>query len=130
MRKGSFTDCYAKSVSVPVTLAEFIEAFYTTRLFKLERWLLAKVLSIPSSDEQALQLAQSKSKTLSAWQVELRSSQEVILAAWQTRSWLCVRQEAGANPCTTLLFGSAVVPVRLDGKFGLAFHLFGGFHRL
>lgn len=129
-QKLAFTDCYAISVSVPVTLPQFIEAFYTTRLFKLERWLLSKVLSIPSSDEQALMLAQSSSTEFSAWQVENRSSNEILLSAWQTRSWLCVKPEAGVVPSTTLYFGSAVISTRPDGKFGLAFHMFGGFHRL
>ena len=129
-RQGAFTDCYATTISMPVTLSEFIEAFYTTRLFRLERWLLAKALSIPSSDEQASQLARSDAQKFSAWQVELRSSHEILLAAWQTRSWLCVGQPSSATPSTILFFGSAVVPTRPDGKFGLAFHVFGGFHRL
>lgn len=129
-RKGAFTDCYAMSVSAPITLSEFIEAFYTTRLFKLERWLLTKTLNVPSTDEQVVQLSLSRAKQFSIWQVENRLGYEILLDAGQTRSWLCVRPQAGTTPSTTLLFGTAVVPVRPDGKFGLLFHMFGGFHRL
>jgi hypothetical protein len=129
-RSGAFTDCYALSVCAPVTLSEFVEAFYTTRLFKLERWLIATALHIPSSDEQALQLARSQSGQFSAWRVEHRSSDEILLRAGSTRSWLCVRPQSGARPATILLFGSAVLPTRPGGRFGLAFHMLGGFHRL
>ncbi|WP_462172004.1 hypothetical protein [Pseudoalteromonas xiamenensis] len=128
-QKRAFTDCYSMSVSIPVTLPQFIEAFYTTRLFKLERWLLAKALNIRSSDEQVSLLAQSSSTKFSAWQVESRSSSEILLAAWQTRSWLCVKPLDDTTLSTTLYFGSAVISTRPDGKFGLAFHMFGGFHR-
>ena len=41
--KGAFTDCYAASVPGSVSLSEFVLAFYTTPLFKVERWLLAKL---------------------------------------------------------------------------------------
>ena len=130
-RKGAFTDCYATSVPAAITLPEFVEAFYTTRLFKLERWLLAKALNIRSSDEQALQLAQSKSEQFSAWKVENRSNHEILLDAGQTRSWLSVSPRTSTAPSTTLLFGSAVVPMRPGGnKFSPAFHMLLGFHRL
>lgn len=129
-RRGAFTDCYATSVPAAITLPEFIEAFYTTRLFKLERWLLATALNVRSSDEQALELAQSKSEQFSAWKVESRSNHEILLNAAQTRSWLGVRPQTSTVPTTTLLFGSAVVPKRPGGKFSPAFHMLVGFHRL
>ena len=118
------------SVPIAVNLPEFIEAFYTTRLFKLERWLLATVLSIESSDAQAQQLANGSTSRFSAWNVENRSPSEILLDAGQTRSWLSVVQFKGRKSETTLLFGSAVVPMRPGGKFGLAFHALLGFHKL
>ncbi len=129
-RAGAFTDCYSMSVPIAATLPQFVEAFYTTRLFKLERWLLAKFLNIESSDAQAHQLAQGTGTEFSAWKVENRSSSEILLDAGQTRSWLSVVQVQGSQPETTLLFGSAVVPMRPGGKFGMAFHALLGFHRL
>jgi hypothetical protein len=129
-RMGAYTDCYVTSVAGSVTLAEFVFAFYTTPLFKVERWLLSKVLKIASTDPQASELADSRVQRFSAWKVEGRSAVEILLAAGQTRSWLSIQPQIGADLSTTLLFGSAVVPRRTDGKFGFAFHALGGFHRL
>ena len=39
--KGSYVDCYATDIAGPVTQAEFIEAFYTTPVFRLERLILS-----------------------------------------------------------------------------------------
>jgi hypothetical protein len=128
--KGAFTDCYAASVPGTVSMSEFTFAFYTTPLFKLERWLLARALRISSSDEQAFLLANAGAKRFSAWKVEHRSSTEILMDAGQTRSWLSVKPQAGLSTSTTLLFGSAVVPMRPGGKFGLAFHALLGFHRM
>jgi hypothetical protein len=65
----------------------------------------------------------------SVWTVERRSTSEILLRAWQTRSWLGVIP-GSKSASTTLLFGSAVVPARPGGRFGLAFHALHGFHRL
>jgi hypothetical protein len=128
-RRGAFTDCYAVQVDRAVGLPELIEAFYTTRLFKLERWLLARALKIHSTDLQARELANGSRSAFSAWKVEGRADKEILLDAGQTRSWLAVSPgPSGAG--TILLFGSAVVPMRPGGKFGLAFHALLGFHRL
>lgn len=129
-RKGAFTDCYATTVPGTVNLPELVFAFYTTPLFKVERWLLSKALRISSSDPQALQLAEAASDRFSAWAVEHRSDNEILLDAGQTRSWLSVRRHTPPDTSTTLLFGSVVVPMRQGGKFGPAFHLLLGFHRL
>ena len=128
--RGAFTDCYAMTVPFTVSLPEFVDAFYTTGLFKVERWLLARLLKIESSDEQAHQLAHGMSTRFSAWRVEDRSGSEILLDAGQTRSWLGVVPAEGHDARTTLLFGSAVVPMRPGGRFGLAFHALLGFHRL
>lgn len=129
-RQGAFTDCYETTLPCDVSLPALIEAFYTTRLFKLERWLLAQALRLKSTDEQAAALAGSRTDRFSAWKVEQRSATEILLDAGQTRSWLCVRPRDGASPATTLFFGSAVIPMRPDGGFGVAFHALLGFHQL
>ena len=55
--KGAYTDCYKTEISKPVTHAQYVSAFYTTFVFKLERLILKWALSKPSSDAQAIQLA-------------------------------------------------------------------------
>jgi hypothetical protein len=42
---GNYTDCYTTKVARPVSHAEYVEAFYTSALFKLERLLLARFVS-------------------------------------------------------------------------------------
>ncbi len=127
--RGAFTDCYAVEIDGVVTLSDLVQAFYTTPLFKLERWLLARLLGLRSSDLEAEQLAEGKATSFSAWRVENRSTDQILLDAGQTRSWLSVAVDDRSHK-TTLLFGSAVVPMRPGGKFGLAFHALLGFHRL
>jgi hypothetical protein len=130
--QGCFTDAYALVVPGPVTLADFIEAFYTSRLFKLERWLLARLLDKPSTDLQARQLAHGQTDTFSAWRVEQRTHSEILLQVGPTRSWLSVTTEPGtqATCCSRLLFGSAIAPTRPGGRKGWGFVALGGFHRL
>lgn len=129
-RAGAFTDCYEAAVPASVDLPLFIQAFYTTRLFKLERWLLAKVLHMASTDGQALDLAHARTHRFSAWKVECRSGDEILLDAGQTRSWLSARTLSISPPRSALSFGSAVVPRHPGGKFGWVFHVLLGFHRL
>jgi hypothetical protein len=128
-KAGAFTDCYALTVPGSITLPAFVEAFYTTRLFKLERWLLAKALKLHSTDAQAAQLARGEIGRFAAWKVEQRAPDQILLDAGQTRSWLSVQPEQGATPTTPLHFGSAVVPMRPGGQFSWAFHALLGFHR-
>lgn len=126
---GDYTDCYAVSVPRPTSLAEFMAAFYTTRIFKLERWLIARLLGLPSSEQDATRLAQGQAGRFSAWRVEARASNQALLAAGRTRSWLMVEPSATSAGATTLYFGSAVVR-RRRGGLGWTFTALLGFHRL
>ena len=134
--RGAYTDCYAVVLPRVVTQAEYVEAFYTTAVFKVERWLIAGFLSRPSTDAQARQLAQGGLSTFSAWSVEHQPPDQLVLAAGRTRSWLMA---ASANPgsdppSTKLYFGSAVVPRRGGGTghaaMGWQFRALLGFHKL
>lgn len=123
---GSYTDCYSVRVDRPVSLSEFMEAFYTTRIFKLERWLLASTLRLASTDDEAKLLARGEVEQFSAWQVETRQVEQVVLAAARTRSWLMV---APFDQCTTLFFGSAIVPHQ-NGGLGWQFTMLLSFHKV
>ncbi len=107
-REGVFTDCYTTVIDRSVTIEEFVEAFYCTPLFKIERIILAAAMSRPSTDVQAAAMASGDRERFSAWQVEGRAANEILLAdvSGATRSWLMVEPAAGY---TTLLFGSAVI---------------------
>ena len=130
--RGAFADAYMLSVPRAVTLAGFVEAFYTTRLFKIERALLA-LLGKPSSDAMARALARGEGERLAVWTVAARRPHELLMHedSGATRSWFKV--EAGEGGTTTLWFGSAVVPRRRgpggEARFSWVFHALLGFHR-
>ena len=131
-KRGAFADAYMLQFPRAVSLGEFVEAFYTTRLFKLERWLIART-GRPSSDADVRSLAAGDNRRMAAWTVEAREGDELLMHedSGATRSWF--KAEAGAAG-TTLWFGSAVVPRRpagADGKprLGRVFHALLGFHR-
>mgnify|MGYP000558907369 CR=1 FL=1 len=132
---GAYTDCFTTAISRTVTHAEFVEAFYTGRLFKLERWLLRVFLSRPSTDLQARQLAAGELNEFAAWRVEARAPDQVLMCdiGGLTRSWLMVAP-SDVPGHTRIYFGSAVVPAvnPVTGKssLGFGFTALLGFHKL
>lgn len=132
---GAYTDCFTTDIPRTVSHAEFVEAFYTGRLFKLERLLLRVLLSKPSTDLQARQLAAGELNEFAAWRVEARAEDQLLMCAidGRTRSWLMV-SAAEVPGGTRLYFGSAVVPSRnaSTGKseMGFVFKALLGFHKL
>ena len=131
---GAYVDCYLTEIFEPVSFPKFIFAFYTTLLFKLERLILKWVVSKPSTDSQAMQLADGKIEEFAAWRVENRSENEILMCDFRgrTRSWLMVVSISIASDTRTrLYFGSAVVPTR--GKSSLEFGfrtILLGFHQI
>ena len=128
---SGYTDCFVTTVPRTVTQASFVEAFYTTPLFKAERLVLAAVLARPSSDAQARAMAAGEGSAFGAWTVEDRSADQILLRDFlgSTRSWLMSASEAGAT-ATRLYFGTAMVP-RRDGRgLGAGFRALVPFHRL
>jgi hypothetical protein len=134
-RNGAYTDCYATEVSHSVSHAQYVEAFYTGSVFKLERLLLSWFASRPSTDAQARELAGGTLSTFSAWRVEARTADQLLMCdlSGRTRSWL-MAAPVHAKASTRLYFGSAVVPVRGQGSaaptLGFPFDTLLGFHRL
>jgi len=137
VEQGAFADCFYIDIPKEVTLAEFIKAFYTTALFKTERAILSVVTLKPASDAQAVELSAGRSKQYSAWVVEGRVADQIILAdiSGRTKSWLMV-QASDLDGCaaTRLYFGSVVVPKKVavgeKASKGLLFQLLGGFHKV
>ncbi len=135
--QGAYTDCYVMTVPRAVSQAQYVEAFYTTSVFKVERQILSLLASRPSTDLQARQLAQGEALHFAAWHVEGRTANQLLLCDFlgRTRSWLMsVQSEGQASVSTRLYFGSAVVPKSQSASgqpsFGLAFHALSGFHRV
>ena len=134
---GAYTDCYVAEITRPATQAEYIEAFYTTWVFKLERLLLAWFVSRPSTDLQASALAAGNQDSFAAWRVEGRTADQLLMCDFQgrTRSWLMsARVSDDSAVSTRLYFGSAVVPVTnpRSGRaaMGFAVRALIGFHKV
>jgi hypothetical protein len=130
---GAYTDCYWTKVPGQVSFPEFILAFYTTPLFKLERFLLKLFVTKPSTDIQARQLAEGICDTFAAWRVEARSANEILMCDFRgrTRSWLMLVPADKAGR-TQLYFGSAVIPNAKTGTLSLGFgyQALLGFHQI
>ena len=61
---GAYTDCYALDVAGAVSHAAYVEAFYTGRMFKIERFLLGLLLSKPSTDIRGQAAGDRKNRSL------------------------------------------------------------------
>ncbi|KAB7615889.1 hypothetical protein F9L33_03775 [Amylibacter sp. SFDW26] len=127
---GAYVDCFCVDVPKQVNLEDYITAFYTTPLFKLER-LLLKLASYPSTDRDVIALAANQSDRFAAWKLVERTQKQIFLNAGRTSSWLHVdKNEQGAR----LYFGSAVANTTnaKTGKteMGFLFSALLGFHIL
>lgn len=136
LHDGAYSDCYRTDVALAVSQAGYVEAFYTSWLFKLERWLLARLVARPSTDAQARQLSEGTLDRFAAWSVERQDGAQLLLCDFRgrTRSWLMAAPVPGEPARTRLYFGSAVVPL-LDPasgrrSMGWVFSALLGFHRL
>ena len=137
LREGTYTDCYVTEIRGSVSHVQYVLAFYTTRVFKLERLILKLAVSRPSTDAEAKQLATGSIDEFAAWYVEARSDNQLLMCDVQRRprSWLMVVPlESDSGMRTRLYFGSAVVPVKNSrtGKvtLGFVFRALLGFHRV
>lgn len=119
-QSGAYTDCYSTTTPSEISLDEFVTAFYTTWLFKVERFILRVLVDKPSSDNDVSSLLEGESDRFAAWSVEDRAENQLLMCDFrgQTRSWFMVAPGR-------IYFGSAVIPVQKN-----AFRLLLGFHRL
>lgn len=130
--KGAYTDDFCIDIAYPVALADYVKAFYTTPLFRMERLILAILVGRPSTDAQVSALASGATR-FAAWAVEGRANDQILLCDFlsYSRSWLMCVPGPDAKS-TRLYFGSAIVPRKVSaaGKasFDPGFHLLKGFH--
>jgi hypothetical protein len=133
---GGYTDCFVTPIARHVTHAEFVAAFYTTWLFKLERLFLTWTVDKDSSDLEACELARGERTSFAAWTVEARAENQLVMCDFlgKTRSWFMVTPEPGVAAGTRLLFGTAIVPItdRKTGERRLSagFRALLGFHKI
>ena len=133
---GAWLDSYCADLAHDVDLARFVEIFYTGALFRLERRLLQWFAACPSTDDEARRLARGAQRHFSAWQIEDRTVNQLLMAdvSGRTRSWLMVEARTAPAGGSRLYFGSAILPVvdRRTGRrdIGPGFRNLLGFHRI
>lgn len=133
-REGAYSDCYSTVIDGVVTLGNFVEAFYTTWLFKLERWILAVTVGKRSNDAEARWVAHGDADAFAAWTVEERAPNQLLMCDYVgvTRSWFMTSPEEGGR--TRLYFGTVVAPrsEQANGRrqIGRTYRLLMGFHKL
>ena len=129
-----YADCFSSDVGTAVTLEQFVYAFYTGFVFKLERLILKWLVSKPSTDEAASQVAAGTRNDFAAWGVEDRAENQLLMTDFrgQTRSWFMVEPVDGDH--TRLYFGSAVIARRQAGEHagepGLTFRVLLRMHKV
>jgi hypothetical protein len=127
-------DCFSVSVDRVVSLADFVFAFYTSPVFRVERLILSVVASAPSTDAQARAVADGSSQEFALWRVGERTETQLLMCDRyeKTRSWF--RVVPAGDRETVLQFGSAVAAGR-DRQAGAVsmsrgFRWLMGFHVL
>jgi hypothetical protein len=132
-RWGRYGDCFSVRVDRVVSLADFVFAFYTSPVFRIERWLLRAFVGAPSSDKGARALADGSAASFAAWYVADRTATQLLMCDRfeRTRSWFRVMALEGGG--TLLQFGSAVAAAARDTGAetpaqGRGFRLLLGFH--
>jgi hypothetical protein len=133
-RWGTYGDCFAVTVDRVVNLAEFVFAFYSSPVFRIERLMLRVLVGAPSSDSDARAVAGGSAGSFAVWYVGERTATQLLMCDRyeRTRSWFRVVPMSGGR--TLLQFGSAVaargVPTRSGSRGGGVFRLLLGFHVL
>ena len=105
-------DCFAVVVDRLTDLAEFVFAFYTSPVFRIERMILRLLAGASSTDSEAQRLADGSGTSFAIWRVGERTATQLLMCDRyeRTRSWFkVVRLDSGK---TLLQFGSAVASRR------------------
>jgi hypothetical protein len=130
-RWGHYGDCFSVTVDADVTLEGFVFAFYTSWVFKKERFIL-RLLGAPSSDTQARGVAQGTRTEFAVWRVGERNASQLLMCDRYefTRSWFRVEPLDGGQ--TRLQFGTGVaaMPAGNAGVLTMSrgFRLLSSFH--
>ena len=118
-RDDGHVDCFQVDVPGRIELGHYVEAFYTTWLFKAERTILT-LAGHSSTDAEAASLAGGQGTRFAAWAVEERDEFQLLMrdVMGRTRSWFKVARMTAKNSERTMLyFGSGVTAVA-TGKSG------------
>ena len=102
-------DCFCATVPASVPLSEFVFAFYTSPVFRIERGILAIILGARSTETQARAVADGSRDSFAVWRMGARTGTQLVMCDryGKTRSWFrVVPAETGG---TLLQFGSCLL---------------------
>jgi hypothetical protein len=105
-------DCFSVAVAQPVSLSDFVYAFYTSPVFRIERAILRILAGAPSTDAEARGVADGSGSSFAIWRAGERTTTQLLMCDRfeKTRSWFQVASMEGGE--TLLRFGSAVAASR------------------
>ena len=132
LEKG-YADSYRTEVNGYISLEDYVYNFYTSPLFKLERFILTWTVSKPSNDMDAQEIAKGNTEKFAAWTVENRNENELLMCDFthRTRSWFMVKEVGTSElPRTQLYFGTGVSPSVNKKSMGLLFNILLPFHKI
>jgi hypothetical protein len=127
-------DCFSVAVAQPVSLSDFVHAFYSSPVFRIERAILRVVAGAPSTDAESRGVADGSGSSFAIWRVGERTTTQLLMCDRfeKTRSWFQVVPMEGGG--TLLRFGSAVAASRNRKTealwVGRGFRWLMGFHVL
>jgi hypothetical protein len=129
---GDYTDCFVAQADTAVALDSYVEAFYTTTVFRAERFLLRWLASLPSTDDEAGEIARGERDSFAAWNLVERSDNQLLMmdVRGQTCSWFMVVPGTSGS---ALYFGSAVMRnkrARAGRDMKWTYKALLGFHKL
>ncbi len=132
VNSGDYTDCFQTHINATISFSAYIEAFYTTSVFRAERFVLKWLVSRPSTDDEVTALANGEVERFAAWKMLDRADNQLLMMDFRgnTCSWFMLEADhAGSN----LYFGSAVIRNRKSSsgrRMGWTYRALLGFHRL
>jgi hypothetical protein len=105
-------DCFSVAVDRLTDLADFVFAFYTSPVFRIERLILRLLAGASSTDSEARRLADGSGTSFAVWRVGERTATQLLMCDRyeRTRSWFKVVPLDSRK--TLLQFGSAVASRR------------------
>lgn len=131
-----YTDCYVTEVPGHIPLGQYVEAFYTTWLFKAERAVLS-LAGHKSTDADATAVAWGTSFSFAAWRVEESDEDQLLMCdvTGRTKSWFKIATISGDTSRQTLLYFGSGITAAESGKagqksIGPVFKVLTGFHKL
>ncbi len=135
-REGAYTDCFRVDVPGGPDLPAYIETFFDSWVFRLERRVLTLAGKGPATRKTVEALAHQDAQRFAAWIVRERDDSQILMEVPRTpiRTWLRVLPSDEQPGHVRLYFGSALVPPhRTDGapaRLGPLFRWTTGLHKL